>query len=102
MVRQLLEIEVLLSRIASLEAQVASLQAEVARLEAENTRLQNETARLQSENAELRRRLGLNSQNSHKPPSSDGIGRSGFNQLCLKRRSRWEDSLGTRARPYAR
>ncbi len=62
--RQLLA-EVLLSRIASLEAQVASLQAEVVRLRAENIRLQ-------AENAELRRRLGLNSQNSHKPPSSDG------------------------------
>lgn len=56
--KQLLEIDVLLRRIASLETQVASLQAEVARLGAEN--------------AELRQRPGLNSQNSHKPPSSDG------------------------------
>lgn len=29
--------------------------------------------KLESENAELRRRLGLNSENSHKPPSSDGL-----------------------------
>ncbi len=72
MVEQLLEIDVLLRRIASLEAQVASLQTEVARLGAENTCLQAENARLQAENAELRHRLGLNSQNSHKPPSSDG------------------------------
>jgi len=100
MARQLLA-GVLLSRIASLEAQVASLQAEVARLEGENTRLQTENARLQSENAELRRRLGLNSQNSHKPPATMGIGRSGFNRLCPKGKSHWEDSLGTRARPYA-
>jgi len=85
MARQLLA-EVLLRRIASLEAQVASLQAEVVRLGAENTRLQAENTRLQAENAslqientrlqaenaELRRRLGLKSQNSHKPPSSDG------------------------------
>jgi hypothetical protein len=56
--KQLLEIDVPLRRIASLETQVASLQAEVARLGAEN--------------AELRQRPGLNSQNSHKPPSSDG------------------------------
>ena len=28
--------------------------------------------RLEAENAELRRRLGLDSTNSHKPPSSDG------------------------------
>ena len=31
-----------------------------------------ETERLKAENAELRRRLGLDSANSHKPPSSDG------------------------------
>jgi transposase len=31
-----------------------------------------EIVRLKSENAELRRRLGMNSSNSHKPPSSDG------------------------------
>jgi transposase len=62
---QLLGIDALLKQLASLEAEVARLQAEVARLRVENTRLQ-------AENAELRRRLGLNSDNSHKPPSSDG------------------------------
>lgn len=31
--------------------------------------------RLEQENAELRRRLGLDSSNSSKPPSSDGLGR---------------------------
>lgn len=30
---------------------------------------------LEAENAELRRRLGLDSDNSHKPPSSDGYGK---------------------------
>jgi regulator of replication initiation timing len=39
--------------------------AEIAQLKLENTKLQ-------AENAELRRRLGMNSSNSHKPPSSDG------------------------------
>jgi transposase len=34
--------------------------------------LEAEIQRLKAENAELRRRLELNSQNSHKPPSSDG------------------------------
>ena len=34
--------------------------------------LEAEIERLQAENAELRRRLGMNSSNSHKPPSSDG------------------------------
>ena len=58
MAEQLPNIEDLLKRLATLEAEVARLQAEV--------------ARLQAENAELRRRLGMNSQNSHKPPSSDG------------------------------
>jgi hypothetical protein len=69
---QLPEVEILLKRLSSLEAQIVRLQAEVADLRAANTRLQAENARLQAENIELRRRLGLNSQNSHKPPSSDG------------------------------
>jgi transposase len=35
--------------------------------------LRREDAVLRAENAELRRRLGLNSTNSSKPPSSDGL-----------------------------
>ena len=34
--------------------------------------LLGENARLKAENADLRRRLGMDSTNSHKPPSSDG------------------------------
>jgi len=34
--------------------------------------LMQKIAKLEAENAELRRRLGLNSTNSHQPPSSDG------------------------------
>ena len=45
------ELEQLLERVAALEAEIL---------------------RLKAENEELRRRLGLNSENSHKPPSSDG------------------------------
>src|SRR3954462_6324620 len=51
---------------ASSDAVIAALQAENALLRAENAVL---TARL----AELERRLGLNSRNSDKPPSSDGL-----------------------------
>ena len=58
--------------IESILERLKNLEAEVARLQAENTHLQAENAHLQAENAELRRRLGLDSQNSHKPPSSDG------------------------------
>ncbi|MER5917946.1 DUF6444 domain-containing protein, partial [Streptomyces sp. NPDC001982] len=32
-----------------------------------------EIAELRAENAELKRRLGMNSKNSSKPPSSDGL-----------------------------
>ena len=49
-----------------------SLLSRLENLEAEIERLQAENARLQAENAELRRRLGMNSSNSHKPPSCDG------------------------------
>src|SRR4051794_38895192 len=51
---------------ADSDAVIAALQAENERLRAENAVL---TARL----AELERRLGLNSRNSGKPPSSDGL-----------------------------
>ncbi len=72
MAEHLLEIEALLKRLAALEGEVTSLRAEMARLQTENAGLQAENSRLQGENAELRRRLGLNSANSHQPPSSDG------------------------------
>jgi len=65
----------LLRRLAALEVETGRLHAEIERLralQAEVERLQAENARLQAENAELRRRLGMNSANSHKPPSSDG------------------------------
>ncbi len=47
-------------------ARLEELEAQVAQLEADNTALC-------AENAELKRRLGLNSTNSSKPPSSDGL-----------------------------
>jgi transposase len=53
--------------VATLAEQVASVAARVTVLEAEN-------AELRAENAELRGRLGTDSHNSSKPPSSDGPG----------------------------
>ncbi len=50
-----------------------TLAAENAALKAENAALRELIARLQTQVAELERRLGLNSSNSGKPPSSDGL-----------------------------
>lgn len=58
--------------IADLLQQLTALEAVRARLGAENARLQAAVDRLQAENVELRRRLGLNSSNSHQPLSRDG------------------------------
>jgi transposase len=54
---------------------LAELRVEVERLREDNQRLREDDQRLRVENAELTRRLGLNSTNSSKPPSSDGLGR---------------------------
>ena len=56
----MLELDPRDARIAELEAKIASLMQRLSQLDAEN--------------AELRARLGLNSQNSSKPPSSDPPG----------------------------
>src|SRR3954468_7708515 len=52
---------------------LAALAEENARLRAENAALQETIAVLLARVAELERRLGLNSSNSGKPPSSDGL-----------------------------
>jgi len=65
MVEEPLATSILLQWLAQLEVEVTRLQAEVVRLQAENERLR-------TENIELRRRMEMDSQNSHKPPSSDG------------------------------
>src|SRR6202044_2591059 len=49
-----------------IEALIGSLKGEIDALRGENEALR-------AENAELRRRLGLDSSNSSKPPSSDGL-----------------------------
>lgn len=58
---------------AEIEELLAPLRAEIAALRAENAELRAENVALRAENAELRRRLGLDSSNSSKPPSSDGL-----------------------------
>ena len=66
-VRQLLaESAALKQRFAAFETEHAALKERFAVLEAEN-------AALKVRNGELERRLGLNSSNSGKPPSSDGL-----------------------------
>jgi transposase len=56
----------LLLRIESLESQLSAVMTE-------NADLRSQVAALTAENADLRSRLNLNSENSHKPPSSDGL-----------------------------
>jgi transposase len=60
--------------VVGLTARLDELSVRVGELEADNARLVAENAVLRVENAELRRRVGLNSTNSSKPPSSDGVG----------------------------
>src|SRR5271166_3520345 len=55
------------------EALRAAHRAESATLRAENEALRAKNEALQAENADLRRRLGLDSSTSSKPPSSDGL-----------------------------
>jgi transposase len=53
--------------------EIASTTDEMAGLRSENTGLRELITRLQTHVAELERRLGLDSSNSGKPPSSDGL-----------------------------
>ncbi|WP_407077461.1 DUF6444 domain-containing protein [Streptomyces sp. SCSIO 30461] len=52
---------------------VGELRSELTQVHAELTAARAEIAELRTENAELKRRLGMNSKNSSKPPSSDGL-----------------------------
>ncbi len=83
MAEQRLVMRDLLKRLDDLEGEIAGQRVEVARLGAEVVRLEAEVARLEAENGELRRRLGMNSQNSHKPPSSDGYRKKGVQPAML-------------------
>lgn len=67
------DIQQLKDLVSQILARVSLLEAENEILKAENIALKAENQKLKQENQELRQRLNLNSQNSHKPPSSDGL-----------------------------
>jgi len=62
----------LFAELTALRTVVEDLQARVTLLEAENQELRIENQELRAENQELRGKLAKNSQNSSKPPSTDG------------------------------
>ncbi|MDG4791121.1 DUF6444 domain-containing protein [Micromonospora sp. WMMD1102] len=59
--------------IVELLERLARLEARVLELERDNAGLRRENAVLRAENADLRARLGQDSSNSSRPPSSDGL-----------------------------
>ena|SRR2546421_9602668 len=65
----------------------AALEAEIERLLRENAAMKELIERLQSKIAELERRLGLDSSNSGKPPSSDGLKKPARPGACASHRA---------------
>jgi transposase len=65
----------------------ARLESLVAALQAQNAEQQSLIAALQARIAELERQLGLNSGNSGKPPSSDGLKKKPVRVASLRERS---------------
>jgi len=63
----------LTNNISELKALVLELLQRVSKLEKENIELKKENIELKKENSELKARLNLNSKNSSKPPSTDGL-----------------------------
>ena len=68
-----MSIEILRTSIEQLVAQNASRARDMATLAVQNETMRGENAMLLARVAELERRLELNSSNSSKPPSSDGL-----------------------------
>ena len=66
---------------------LASPEAVIAALEAQNAAQQALIAQLQARIAELERQLGLNSTNSGKPPSSDGVTKKPARVISLREQS---------------
>ncbi len=65
------QIALLVSQLEEKETRIRKLEEENQQLNAENLRLKEENQKLREENQELRNRLGMNSKNSSKPPSTD-------------------------------
>jgi Family of unknown function (DUF6444) len=81
-------VEILRVSIERLVAQNAALAVERATLAARNETMCRENAALSARVAELERRLGLNSSNSSKPPSSDGLSKTPPRTRSLRERSK--------------
>jgi len=75
-------------RLVQLQAENAQLRAENAQLKAAIAQLQAELAALWEQVQELQRRLGLDSSNSGKPPSSDGPAKPSAGQRTRSQRGR--------------
>jgi transposase len=58
---------------AEIRSLIEGLERRIETLEARGAELERENAGLRAENADLKRRLGLDSSTSSKPPSSDGL-----------------------------
>jgi transposase len=80
-------IAILQASIERLIAQNAALASERVTLAAQNDTMRRENAALLARVAELERRLGLNSSNSSKPPSSDGLSKKPPRTRSLRERS---------------
>jgi FtsZ-binding cell division protein ZapB len=91
-------IAILQASIERLIAQNAVLTREMATLAAQNDTLRGENAALLARVAELERRLGLNSSNSSKPPSSDGLSKKPPRTRACEN-GRKSQSAGSRAIP---
>ena len=76
-----------LQEAASISNVVTRLEALIVALQVQISEQQTQIAALQARNAELERRLGLNSGNSGKPPSSDGLKKKPARTSSLRERS---------------